>query len=255
MNSLITQNKTASFVIVTPALGEQLLEMNTHNRSCNRNYVLNLKLAIQSGEWMATNQGIAVSKTGVLLDGQHRLLALKDAGWPAVEILLITGLPDSAQAVIDQGKKRSIADALKLTMNVTLHAHVVAALNVILKDRIGFDPRRTFTVDQVHSAYQEFSEQIPLGMRILGQFAAPIAAAFMITAKRQDVSEQLMAEITDEFLSGVSLERGNPILTLREWCFRLPRGGGTDIQEERFKKTLKALNARINGSKLSRLYA
>lgn len=255
MNNLIAQHKTAAFVVMTPALGERLLAMNTHNRSCGNNYVKNLKHAIQCGEWVATNQGIAVSRTGVLLDGQHRLFALKEAGWPAVEILLVTGLPDEVQSAIDQGKKRTVGDALKLSMGVTLSTTLVGALNVILKDRADWNRHLKFTVEQFGAVYNEFAEQIPMVVRVNNEFSSPITAAFMVAAKRPDVSTELMSAIIDEFLSGVGLEKGNPMLTLREWCLRFARGGGVEVQEERFKKATKALNFRIAGQKLAKLYA
>lgn len=56
-----------------------------------------------------THQGVAFRHDGALIDGQHRLSAIIEAGMPA-DLLVVRGLPNNAFMAIDNGIKRSMAD-------------------------------------------------------------------------------------------------------------------------------------------------
>ena len=99
----------ASVVTMTPEAALGFLSGNTNNRKKRGWWVQALSAAIKRGEWVTTHQGIAVSKSGVVLDGQHRLCAIVESGI-SVDILVVTDVPDDAFRVIDNGIKRSISD-------------------------------------------------------------------------------------------------------------------------------------------------
>jgi len=101
--------KTASFEVVTPKKALTYLEGNTNNRNERAWWVQTLASSIKRGEWQCSHQGIAISETGRLLDGQHRLHAIVVANSP-VEILVVKGLPDETQKVMDYGIKRTLSD-------------------------------------------------------------------------------------------------------------------------------------------------
>jgi len=101
--------KTARFMTVTPDQATTWLEKNTSNRKVRGWWVSALKLAILRGEWKVTHQGVAFTASGRLLDGQHRLMAIVAADKPC-EMLVVTGLDESAFMVIDAGVKRSVSD-------------------------------------------------------------------------------------------------------------------------------------------------
>jgi hypothetical protein len=67
------------------------------------------------GRWRGkSHQGIAFDEHGRLADGQHRLLAVVEAG-VAVEMNITTMMPDNVIPSIDLQKKRSLADAMGLS--------------------------------------------------------------------------------------------------------------------------------------------
>jgi hypothetical protein len=66
-------------------------------------------MAILRGEWKITHQGVAFTKDGTLIDGQHRLMAIDASNTPC-EMLCVTGLEPDCFMVIDSGVKRSISD-------------------------------------------------------------------------------------------------------------------------------------------------
>lgn len=70
---------------------------------------------IERGEWKLTHQGVAISKSGRLIDGQHRLDAIVRTG-ATLPMLVTFDVADDAFLVLDQGHRRSTADATGLTI-------------------------------------------------------------------------------------------------------------------------------------------
>ena len=87
-------------VSISPEYASQLLECNTHNRPLNINRAKKIADAILRGEWQLNGDAIRLSKSGVLLDGQHRLKAIDISG-VQVQSILITGLDDDVFNTID----------------------------------------------------------------------------------------------------------------------------------------------------------
>ena len=69
--------------------------------------------AIHKGEWIQSLATIHVADTGKLLDGQHRLRAIVDAGKSGMRCLVISGLPESTASYFDQGRPRSLEAVIK----------------------------------------------------------------------------------------------------------------------------------------------
>jgi len=69
--------------------------------------------AIHKGEWIRSLATIHIADTGKLLDGQHRLRAIVDAGKDGMRCLVISGLPESAAPYFDQGRPRTLQAVLQ----------------------------------------------------------------------------------------------------------------------------------------------
>jgi len=102
-----------SEILMTPADAATLLRQNTRNRKLVHQRVTALTAAIARGEWIPDGNPVKVSVTEVILDGQHRLAAVA-AGDIAVPVVLMEGLPDEAQMVMDSGRARTFADYLTI---------------------------------------------------------------------------------------------------------------------------------------------
>lgn len=90
-----------------------MLAANTSNRPLSKAVVRGYAEAIRRGEWMVTHQGIAFDTGGVLVDGQHRLAAIVEAGQP-VDVLVVSGVDAATFDVLDVGKRRNAADVLAI---------------------------------------------------------------------------------------------------------------------------------------------
>jgi hypothetical protein len=98
---------------LTPSKAAELLEANTSNRPVSRSVVRAFAEAMRRGEWVVTHQGIAFDVNGVLIDGQHRLAAIVEAGTP-VEMTVFSDVVEGTFDVLDTGKRRNAADVLAI---------------------------------------------------------------------------------------------------------------------------------------------
>lgn len=126
---IIFHEEDVHIVRLDKLLVDYLLELNTHNRNAKELVVRRYADEISRGNWRRTNQGIGVTKKGVLVDGQHRLMAVAAAGYPPVKIELSTGLDEDAQALVDVHTRRTQVDVLKLLLNHTVTSQMTAAVN------------------------------------------------------------------------------------------------------------------------------
>jgi hypothetical protein len=98
--------------MVSPADAAAWLENNEGNRKLRRTHVDFLARIITSGQWRVTHQGIAIGKSGRLLDGQHRLRAIVKANM-TVPIMVASEVDDDLYKAMDAGvAARSISELL-----------------------------------------------------------------------------------------------------------------------------------------------
>lgn len=100
-------------VMVTKAVAEAILSLNTGNRNVTEGWVDELARRMQAGEWMNTGEPIILSRDGVLNDGQHRLLAVIQSG-QSVKMDIRFGVDREAFRVTNTGKSRTPANVLSV---------------------------------------------------------------------------------------------------------------------------------------------
>jgi hypothetical protein len=98
-----------TWTTITPEIAKKYLEKNTSNRTLRSSWVQTLAGAIENNDWKETHQSIAFSKSGRLLDGQHRLHAIVLAN-KSVQMYVTSDLEESSFQAIDCGLKRNISD-------------------------------------------------------------------------------------------------------------------------------------------------
>lgn len=95
--------------IVGQDMAEAMLERNSddewHNRPGSEKGILRYSRAMQRG-WKMTGEPIIFSKSGRLLNGQHRLMACVRSGAP-FETLVVFGIDDDAFKFMDTGVSRT----------------------------------------------------------------------------------------------------------------------------------------------------
>lgn len=96
---------------IDPALAAKWLEKNETNRSIKKTWVAYLAHEMKQGRWQLSGTPIIFSPAGRLIDGQHRLLAVIEAG-VTIRNAVVMDAPDSIFHVVDTNQVRSAADIL-----------------------------------------------------------------------------------------------------------------------------------------------
>lgn len=210
---------TTEIVDVTPELARTWLKANTRNRNLRQADVEKYARDMRAGRWQFTGEAIKFSKTGVLLDGQHRLHAIVKAGVP-VKTLVIWGIDDPAQHVMDTGAKRTPGDALSL--NGVKSAPLCAAgarLAILWETGLLFRDRKqqqvtNSEIEEWLAANPGFHTSVARANAIRTRVDCPPS----VLAAAHWRFSQIDAAATDEFFTGLAtragLEDGSPILTL-----------------------------------------
>lgn len=246
---------TSQIVHATKALVDSLLSMNTSNRPIKKTVVDRYVNEIKSGRWFLTNQGIGVSSTGVLIDGQHRLEAIKQAGYPPVQILIVNGISDDAKLAVDQHAKRSARDILQFAFSCRVSRSAPAIATTILAVINGKHKHPSmYEVFDCVSKYATEIEQVVEMPKNMVFFAAPYLAAIVYSLHNGIGDVDRAKDFLQRVESGEMLTKDDPrfhlrnsIITTKQTC------GGSTIRTERFLKAMKAYAAHINGQKMGTL--
>jgi hypothetical protein len=101
---------TMSVETITVERAEEYLAANRGNRNIVQAHVAAMARDICNGRWMFNAQPICFSRSGRLLNGQHRLSAVLEAGQP-IEVLVMRDLPEEAFETYDKQAKKAPAVA------------------------------------------------------------------------------------------------------------------------------------------------
>lgn len=114
-----------TWVNVTPAMADAWLkEFNPptwknargeteQQRNQRRKIIAMYARAMERGEWLQTGDPIQFGKSGILLNGQHRLSAVVKAR-KTVRLSIMTDVDDNARVGMDNGIRRSVGDKLAM---------------------------------------------------------------------------------------------------------------------------------------------
>lgn len=257
-------NKTAQIVKATPKLVDDLLKLNTQNRNVKKNHLGWIVDAVKRNDFHLTTQAIGVSDKGILMDGQHRLMAIKEAGYPPVELLLVTGLNEAARIYIDQGAKRSTADMLKIVLNQTVSSRMAAMVTTHLKlkeskdgfmfCKIGGSTKPS--LDDIVEFMETHLDRIAMIISASGPLPrAGALTAFMHYSMKHDHDKAI--ELAEQVKSGERLTKNMPAYRLRQFMLGISKrsGYGSAGQLEDYKNTVTACLAHARGDELQSLRA
>lgn len=243
---------------ITPKQAEKLLEDNTHNRMVRDTAVAQYAADMKAGNWQLNGEAIKVAASGRILDGQHRLIAIADAGVP-VETLLITGLPDEAQETMDQGRSRSFGDILKLRGEKEYTTLSVAVRIIATYEKYGA-PVAPFSAPPLSVAQMlrtlahnpELRETIPVARRLRRPWL-PISLTAALLHLFSAVNEEDALDFFTRLSTGDGLEAGSALHTLRERLMKEHYELGGINQRVRLAFIVVAWNHYSQGFPLKRL--
>ena len=256
----ISEVPKAEIFICNKSLIECLISLNLSNRNVRHSHVEYLKRNIINGTYYITNNGIGINRNGEVIDGQHRLYALRDCGYPQIQLLIVYGLPEESLSAIDLGIMRTMKDIFRLAFdrpeaNNQMMAAVRFYLSINRNDKIKKSSRPSpyEMMDAYIYLYPAF--EIIYKIKNLSKLPSSVLTAFAIRIIN-DLDDERPLEFLKGLLSGINLEANSPILRLRNFLESSKRqGGGGNVQRERFQRTASALTAYLENRTLSKLYA
>lgn len=110
---MTTSRPAISATLMTPEVADSLLRGNRYNRAIRKAWVSFLANEIRNGRWKLTSSAIAIAPDGRVLNGQHRLMAIVEAGIPAM-VMLALNMPEDGFVAEDRGIGRTVADVTSL---------------------------------------------------------------------------------------------------------------------------------------------
>jgi hypothetical protein len=125
----VSDGPVVSTETITPAIAEQWLQLNARNRPLSGTRVATYARDMANGNWRLTGEAIQFDSDGNLIDGQHRLWAVRDSD-ATIEQLVVRGLPPETQDYIDTGQRRTMGHVLQIKGEVD--PNVLAASAVLL---------------------------------------------------------------------------------------------------------------------------
>lgn len=212
---------------ITPAMAAVILENNDNNRPIYRNVVRKFTSDIKNGLFQMNGETIIVANDGSLNDGQHRLLAVIAAN-RNIRTAIMFGATRESRMTVDMGQSRVTADVLHMNgVKNTTATGATSRLLLMYDQGIFHDSGATsekiveiLTKQRIVDFYKAHGPRIDYSVAETcnvpffkkGGVSAWAAAHFLINSK-----DMIAADIFFKRAgSGESLERGNPILTLRQ---------------------------------------
>lgn len=267
--SLLGRSIRVSTVFLDGPLAKDLLKLNVHNRSVSRKVVEQIKRDITDDKWVYTGDAIRVSSDGVLLDAQHRLIAVEESG-ARIPTLIIEGLDPNAANWIDQNRKRSVPDILRFR-NITI-GHVTtcaSAASILMQADLALPATREMVADYVEEHHREleriaawaktmcdFSPMAKSKTRINSRSLSPgPLTALAVHMLREGADPDLLKEFVEGVATGLSRTEEDRVtyIAMRRRIEDMPLytgGGGAQypiLLTEGFKVFINTYNSWADG--------
>lgn len=255
---LPSNKPTARVEHVTPAVARRWLEHNTRNRHIRPARVARYARDMAAGRWEMTGEAVKFGADGSLLDGQHRLRAVVDAD-VTVPMLVVRGVAETAQSVMDTGAARRASDAL--TLHGKPHGHTLAAAA-----RLGvtIDGSRTRTNDnsisnpevfawiEEHPEIETAVERVHCG-ELKNHIAVSVSTLAYAYYRTAIVDYDAAEEFFISLATRANLPLGSPILTLANRLDKIARERQKLPQMPALWLLFRAWNGWRAGESLNRL--
>jgi len=245
---------------ITPELARTWLQSNTNNRTVIRGCVPLFREALESGDYVPTHQGIGFWEDGELADGQHRLMAISEAGvgaWMNVS----HGLKRQAIHAIDRGRSRTHGDSLHF-MGMNANRNHIAVCQCLIYQfecqKEGKECWSTYKQTSYRFAlyYQKFIQPISFVCDIPGSasLSAPIRAAVALAYYTEEIT-RLTDFVKVLCTCEMSSECDNAAIRLVRHIQQVKSAGGhgTKARYDLFVKTCSAARHFLDHMPISRL--
>jgi hypothetical protein len=253
----VTRRKTVDLELsvetITPEIALQMLEANTRNRRLSDRLISIYAQAIKDDEWRLNGEPIIFDYNGTLQSGQHRLLAVIEAGVP-IRTVVVRGAEPEGLFTLDSGRKRKLTDALNLLGEKDV-ANLSGAITWTwrwenqLMDRTSL-VATTSTLLRVLDTHPSLRDDLVYGRQMHSSLR--LSAGLMAAVYHQLA---LASDDVDSFWEtacyGESLDRDNPVYAWRRFIVKSKLKNEKTPSNVYAAVTVKAWNAWIEHRPLS----
>jgi hypothetical protein len=240
-------------VDIGPAEASELLASQRHNRKIRTAKIEEFAGAMVRGEWRLSNDALTVDRNGHLLNGQHRLRAVVQSG-STQPFIVMRGVMESAQETMDQGSRRSVADALTLRGEKNVARLGAMARHVFLyeRDRSMYVRQPHATLAQLldvlerHPGLRDAASAVEGATRNTGAAGGPLGACFYLFGLVDGANRDVFFQ---ELSLGSGLIEDSPVYALRRFLIR-PHGTNRPHAVAQAGATIRAWNAYREGRPL-----
>lgn len=246
---------------LTPSIAERFLKLNIKNRPLSPQSIAKYRRDMESGRWVFAADPIRFDTTGSLIDGQHRLSALalcEDS--TTIPFLVIRGLPNETQMVMDQGKKRTPGQQLAIKGVKNANA-IAAGAKIYLTWKNGYLFRDNKVASMAISTPQIeewVAANVDLVAHVNGHYGslrandAPPSVTTCAAFAFAQVSPDSEVQFFQALASG-GMAKNHPINTLDKRLQRIRREGMKIPQRDYLAMFIQAWNATRDGRSMSQI--
>jgi hypothetical protein len=204
---------------VTPELAKAWLERNVVNRKLRRSHAKKLAWDIRRGRWDLTHQSIAFNTEGWLIDGQHRLHAIIEAG---VSVWLYVSFNVAARfaSAIDVGIIRTAGDVLGRSNRDTAVCNALIQLETRSKSSAPVSKLEE-VFEENRWAFDWARKALPMRRGITAGLVAGFVYAYPAAPTH-------VSAFTEAFNDFTGSDGTDPVVVLRKYVERARPGAGID---------------------------
>jgi hypothetical protein len=223
---------------VTASVAKHMLDSNADNqRNIRAGKVEQYARDILAGHWPITGDTIKVNTRGEMMDGQHRMLAVRQAATVrpdiSVTMLVAFNVDPAAMAVLDTNVPRGLHDMVGISFQ-TKQSHLVAAVvrRIVqweqgnytgASGRNGAVPTHTEALERLSKDLEGFVAAAARGRDVQMSKLAPGAPSGTAFYLFRQIHPDQAHTFFDFLISGANLSETSPILTLRNRFVRADR--------------------------------
>jgi hypothetical protein len=247
---------------ITPEMAADWLGRKRRNRNIRQRNVDAIARDITSGRWRLNGDSVKFGPDGLLDDGQHRLMAVVQAGI-AVPMLVMHGLSEEARHTVDSGMSRKYADMLAmagysqygvLSSTVRRMWHWDHGFYMLHGGAAMVNPSYQELDDYLASLNGEIEHAVEYAMPVYkdARMTPTVLATLSIILPRSKNGDRA-GHFLSGLVTGINLEEGSPILALRRKLARvddklIARSEGI-TQEDRRALACRAWKMWVEGKK------
>jgi hypothetical protein len=254
----------ARVITITPPLAYYIIsELKRLNRKTSSLKIKKYANAMKAGDWFGlTGQPIIFSRSGVLLDGYHRLPAVIQAG-KNLRILSVFGVEEDAFSFLDIGRRKTNANTLEAlgVPNAGVVSRAIRWLMILSSDNPldrAFSPENEEIRALWEDRYQRdalFTEAVHLAIKVNrvknGRFPpGPLAALFYLYGSAGVAQWNKVQDFAHGMLAEKARARSNPAKLVRTVTTRLEDVSGRLHENVRNVMIARALAKHLTGGTL-----